>query len=151
MNFEEYRMSQFQNNINSASAGSRYSKMPMPEIETYKKVVEQTQHIQEQLNESKKQTEVLQEAKILTKENVECTKSIAEPTLKNQEAAEKQYITSRNLSWIAIGIALISLMYGCISSNNTDKLYKQQLQKQDEIIKILNQSSKLHNSPIYKK
>lgn len=137
MNFEEYRISQFQNNINSASAGARYSKIPMPEIETYKKVVEQT--------------EVLQEAKNLTKENVECTKLIAEYTLKNQESAEKQYITSRNLSWIAIGIALISLIYGCISSNNTDKLYKLQLQKQDEIIQILNQSSKLHNPPNYKK
>ena len=50
-----------------------------------------------------------------------------------------QYITSRNLSWIAIGIALISLIYGCVSSHNTDKLYKQQLQKQDEIIQILKQ------------
>ncbi len=100
--------------------------MPMPEIETYKKVVEQT--------------EVLQEAKNLTQKNVECTKLIAEYTLKNQESAEKQYITSRNLSWIAIGLALISLIYGCISSNNTDKLYKQQLQKQDKIIMILKQS-----------
>ncbi len=139
MNFDEYRMSQFQNNINSASAGARYSKMPMPEIETYKKVAQQTQHIQQQLNESIKQTEVLLEAKNLTKENVECTKLIAGCTLKNQESTEKQYITSRNLSWIAIGIALISLIYGCISSNNTDKLYKQQLQKQDEIIMILKQ------------
>ena len=108
--------------------------------ETYKKVAQQTQHIQEQLKESIKQTEVLQEAKTLTKENVECTKLIAEYTLKNQESSEKQYITSRNLSWIAIVIALISLIYGCLSSHNTDKLYKQQLQKQDEIIQILKQS-----------
>lgn len=138
-NFDEYRMSQIQNNINSASAAARYSKMPMPEIETYKKVVQQTQHIQEQLNENIKQTEILQEAKTLTKENVECAKLIAEYTLKNQESAEKQYITSRNLSWVAIGIALISLIYGCISSHSTDKLYKEQLQKQDEIIQILKQ------------
>ncbi len=140
MNFDEYRMSQFQNNICSAQAGARYHNMPMPEIETYKKVAQQTQHIQEQLKESIKQTEVLQEAKTLTKENVECTKLIAEYTLKNQESSEKQYITSRNLSWIAIVIALISLIYGCLSSHNTDKLYKQQLQKQDEIIQILKQS-----------
>lgn len=147
MNFDEYRMLQFQNNINSASAGARYSKMPMPEIETYKKVVQQTQHIQEQLKESIKQTGVLQEAKTLTKENVECTKLIAEYTLKNQESAEKQYITSRNLSWVAIGIALISLIYGSVSSYNTDKLYKLQLQKQDEIIQILKQSYSKTNEP----
>lgn len=136
-NFDEYRMSQFQNNINSASAAARYNNMPMPEIETYKKVVQQTQQLQEQLIENKKQTEVLQEAKLLTKENVECTKQIAECTLKNQESSEKQHITSRNLSWVAIGIALLSLIYGCVSSNNTDKLYKQQLKKQDEIIELL--------------
>lgn len=136
-NFDEYRNLQYQNNINSASAMERYNKIPMPEIETYKKAVQQTQYAQEQLKENKKQTEILQDAKSLTKENIECTKLIAEYTLKNQESAEKQYITSRNLSWIAIGIALISLIYGCVSSHNTDKLYKQQLQKQDEIIKIL--------------
>ena len=138
-NFDEYRMSQFQNNICSARAAARYHNMSMPEIETYKKMVQQTQNLQEQLSESKKQKEILQEAKSLTKENIECTKLIAEYTLKNQESAEKQYITSRNLSWIAIGIALISLIYGCVSSHNTDKLYKQQLQKQDEIIQILKQ------------
>ena len=138
-NFDEYRMSQFQNNICSARAAARYHNMSMPAIETHKKMVQQTQNLQEQLSESKKQTEILQEAKSLTKENIECTKLIAEYTLKNQESAEKQYITSRNLSWIAIGIALISLIYGCVSSHNTDKLYKQQLQKQDEIIQILKQ------------
>lgn len=146
-NFDEYRMNKFQNNICSAQAANIYRNMPMPEIETYKKVVEQTQHIQEQLNESIKQTEVLWEAKTLTKENVECTKLMAEYTLKNQESTEKQYITSRNLSWVAIGIALISLIYGCISSHNTDKLYKQQLQKQDEIIQILKQAQAQNITP----
>lgn len=94
-NFDEYRMVKFQSNINSAQAGMRYNNIPLPEVETYKKIVQQTQQLQEQLIENKKQTEVLQEAKLLTKENVECTKQIAECTIKNQESSEKQHITIR--------------------------------------------------------
>ena len=68
-NFDEYRMSQFQNNICSARAAARYHNMSMPEIETYKKMVQQTQNLQEQLSESKKQTEYYRNITIILQED----------------------------------------------------------------------------------
>lgn len=98
---------------------------------------EQLNNLNQQTEEAKKQTSLLEETKEISHENVICTKQIIACTLENQTSSNKQFKASMIISLVAIGIALVSLIYGVISSNNTAKQYEQQLQKQDKIIELL--------------
>lgn len=122
------------NNVNSAK--SFMQQKHLMDIEMHAKR-EQLNNLNQQTEEAKKQTSLLEETKEISHENVMCTKQMISCTLENQQSSNRQFMASMIMSIVAIGIALISLIYGVISSNNTSKLYEQQLQKQDKIIELL--------------
>lgn len=93
-----------------------------------------------QTKELEKQTSILAEAKKITEQNAEYTKKIVECSIKNQDTAKSQFRVTLAISITAIIISVISLYISINASIGTEVLYKQQLQKQDEIIKILKQN-----------
>ena len=99
---------------------------------------EYKRRLNEQAEQTKKQTSLLEEAKELSAEYTNCTRQILECTRQNQISGDKQFKASITISIIAIIIAIISLIYSCISSNSAAKQYEQQLKKQDKIIELLN-------------
>lgn len=122
------------NNVNSAQSFIQQQHLLNTEMRTKK---EQLNNLNQQTEEAKKHTTLLEETKEISYENVACTKQIINCTLENQKSSNKQFRASMFVSIVAIGIALVSLIYGVISSNNTSNLYQQQLQKQDKIIEML--------------
>lgn len=126
-------------NINSALSFQKHHNFVTAEMQAK---VEQLNNLNQQTEEAKKQTSLLEETKEISHENVMCTKQMISCTLENQQSSNRQFMASMIMSIVAIGIALISLIYGIISSNNTSKLYEQQLQKQDKIIELLNKNLK---------
>lgn len=123
------------NNVNSAQSFMQQQHLLNAEIRAKK---EQLNNLTQQTEEAKKQTSLLEETKEISYENVICTKQMISCALENQKSSNRQFKASMVVSIVAIVIALVSLVYGVISSINTSKLYEQQLQKQEKIIEILN-------------
>ena len=127
------------NNVNSAQSFMQQKHLMDIEMRAKK---EQLDNLNQQTEEAKKQTSLLEETKEISHENVLCTKQMINCTLENQKSSNRQFMASMVVSIVAIAIALVSLIYGVVSSNNTSKLYEQQLQKQDKIIELLNENIK---------
>ena len=127
------------NNVNSAQSFMQQKHLMDIEMRAKK---EQLDNLNQQTEEAKKQTSLLEETKEISHENVLCTKQMINCTLENQKSSNRQFMASMVVSIVAIAIALGSLIYGVVSSNNTSKLYEQQLQKQDKIIELLNENIK---------
>lgn len=123
------------NKVNSARSVMENRNFVLSEMRTR---IEQENKLSEQTLEAKKQTSLLEQARELNNENIICIKQMIECTLQNQISSNKQFRASMAVSIVAIAIALVSLIYGCLSSTNTTKLYEIQLDKQDKIIELLN-------------
>ena len=94
-----------------------------------------------QTKELQKQTDILSEAKELTNKSAEHVKKLIELTEENAKSAEKQAKSSKTISVVAtifaffsLVIAMGSLIYGVISSINSEKIYREQIKNQEEII-----------------